>query len=173
MSNIIKEVRNLMPGRARSHWKMESKNTSPEEFFKTSDKGVNSALKWLLSKAQKRTLSDGTVSYFFSGFLPSRMVYTLARSKVWSGKRDQGSAIVLNWEHPDEEGGLAVVYQVSRKPKVKVDFSANDYRVPARKAKGESTEKVQSPFDALVSTMQTQWWGYPDWALSREDMSEE
>jgi len=99
--------------------------------FVTGDKRLDSAVRWLLDKSKKRTLSDGTIDYFFQGKLPSRMV-----DAFWDAKksgvlkmRDAGPEVSLSWEGP--LGTFSLLHGAYKSTRNKVRFTAGDYTVPA------------------------------------------
>jgi hypothetical protein len=113
-------------------------------FLKTGDSKIDSAVKWLLGKSKKKVLSDGTVTYFFSGTLPRRMVETFVHAKgFWGWVDDSPTDAGMGWERPDEKGSFTFRHGNKKSTWRKVRFMADDYRVPAAKHKGESVEEAR------------------------------
>ena len=77
---------------------------------------LSNEINWLISKSASETLSDGTVSYYFKGNLPSRMVAAI-RSQSKKSNGDTFSWSVKFGQYISSQN--------------QVIFTFNDYSVPA------------------------------------------
>lgn len=88
---------------------------------------MNAAIKWMTSKATIETLSDGTVTYFFNGNLPARMVAEV--KAAGTTRRDSGGEVAYSAE--GETWGWSAVFGAYNSTARYVKFSYNDYTIPA------------------------------------------
>lgn len=82
-------------------------------------------INWLISKAQRRTLDDGTVTYHFQGTLPARMARQIKRqTKGWTLHKRQGRYI------EGETFTATIRWGETQRTQYNVRFTLNDYTVP-------------------------------------------
>jgi len=98
--------------------------------FTTGDPKVDKVVSWLLSKAKRTKLRDGTVNSFFRGKLPKGMVLAVSRSSKLQHK-DAGKEMVYHWS--GSTGDFAIAQGTRMSTQYRVRFTANDYTVPAAK----------------------------------------
>lgn len=113
----------------RAVFEASEKSTS---FPGTGRPALDKVVEWLLSRAEKKTLADGTITWFWRGTLPKRML-----DEVWAAKdifmdRDAGSVTSLSWK----KGTFTFAFVVGNYKSTvnSVKFTAADFQVPASKA---------------------------------------
>lgn len=95
-------------------------------------------LQWLADKSEARTLCDGTVSYYFRGTLPPRMVMELHRYI-----KDNNGVM-----HTNPDISVRVRFGKKMSTQNTVTFCMDDFRVPA-----ENEKRAIDDFNALMAYM--------------------
>lgn len=86
------------------------------------------AVEWMKSKARIETLEDGTVTYFFNGSLPARMIAEIKDAA--QNRRDGGSEVAYSAN--GDTWGWSAVFGAYHSTASSIRFSFNDYTVPAQ-----------------------------------------
>lgn len=93
--------------------------------FETGNNTLDAAIAWMITRAIKTTLRDGTVSYFFEGRLPMRMI----RKIVDADEMICSPREVYNWN--SELAGISFSNGSFISTQKDCKLTAYDYTVPA------------------------------------------
>jgi hypothetical protein len=111
----------------------ESDEPGSPDKYQTGHNKLDSAVRWLLAKAKKAELSDGTVEYDFRGQLPRQMTLTFidAKNKKVLTSEDLQKNVRYTWEKGDV--GFTILTGNTMSTQAETRFMAHDYTVPASK----------------------------------------
>jgi hypothetical protein len=112
---------------------VESDEPGSPDKFKTGSNKLDSAVKWLLAKAKRSELSDGTIEYDFRGKLPRQMTLAFidAKDKKVLSFEDLQKNVRYTWEKGDV--GFTILTGNTMSTQAETRFMAHDYTVPASK----------------------------------------